>query len=319
MWAKYMSSLLMVACVAGKDLRARHPNTTTIASRVQDGIQTECKTCPYELCTNHAAYYYNEYMTLTCWTYGDNIVDSNIWLKTTDGCYVTQWDIEEYMGDYTDTPGFPYCGYIHEKITTGPSETVYNTECNIIPEFVEPDDHIKMYQPDVNLTLTCYTDDGHDVLGNPIWYKTTSNCYVPDLQIGSVDATLDYCGPIPFMEKSMRQPDPEPSTTAVAAFAARAEDIPHKRWLYATTIADLYSNCYSDPISDSKVERVYSHGDQIVVQCATYGVAPEDSQIYLLTEYFCWVNNTLTSPQLVDNELRAERYPNCNLFIDTTG
>ena len=63
------------------------------------------------------------------------------------------------------------------------------------------------------------------------------------------------------------------------------------------------------------------------------------SRIYLLTEYFCWVNNSLTNPQLEQDELRgklstntlirvstlgyadrsvAERYPNCNLFIDTS-
>lgn len=63
-------------------------------------------------------------------------------------------------------------------------------------------------------------------------------------------------------------------------------------------------------------------------------------RIYLLTDEFCWVNDTLTDPQLIDSELRgknsdtltrkflhvvtfadlwlAERYPNCNLFVDTT-
>lgn len=76
MWMNYLATLFIVTSVAGRELRDRQSNTTTIASRVEDGIQTECKTCPYELCTNHAAYEYNAYMTLTCWTYGDVIVDT---------------------------------------------------------------------------------------------------------------------------------------------------------------------------------------------------------------------------------------------------
>lgn len=66
----------------------------------------------------------------------------------------------------TNTAGFPYCGDIPSVYTTGPSATVYYTECNIIPSFVEKQDHIKMYKPEVDLTLTCYTDDGSSVLGN---------------------------------------------------------------------------------------------------------------------------------------------------------
>lgn len=76
MWAKYLSSLVIVRLAAGKDFRSEQANRTTIASRVADGIQTEGKTCPYELCTNHAAYLYDQHMTLTCWTYGENIVDT---------------------------------------------------------------------------------------------------------------------------------------------------------------------------------------------------------------------------------------------------
>lgn len=78
MWMRYLSTLLIVTGVAGKVLRVRNSTntSTTIGSKVQDGIQTECKTCPYELCINHAAYYYDTYMTLTCWTYGDDIVDT---------------------------------------------------------------------------------------------------------------------------------------------------------------------------------------------------------------------------------------------------
>lgn len=67
----------------------------------------------------------------------------------------------------TDTDVLSYCGKVDPVYTTGPSKTSYNTECNIIPEFVaETEDHTKMYQPEVDLTLTCYTNDGDEVLGN---------------------------------------------------------------------------------------------------------------------------------------------------------
>lgn len=74
--ASYLSTLLLVPLVAGAVLDARQGNTTTIPSKVESGIQTECKTCPYSLCTNQLEYLYATEMTLTCWTYGDNIVDS---------------------------------------------------------------------------------------------------------------------------------------------------------------------------------------------------------------------------------------------------
>jgi len=98
------------------------------------------------------------------WRSNSHFHPNSTWLKTQDGCYVTQWDIIEYAGDYTTD--LPYCGAIPETITTGSSRTVYNTECNIIPEFVDDEDHVKMYQPEVDLTLTCYTTAGDSDLGN---------------------------------------------------------------------------------------------------------------------------------------------------------
>lgn len=74
--ASYLSALLVVPFVAGSVLDTRQDNATTIPSKVESGIQTECKTCPYSICTNQVAYLYDTEMTLTCWTYGDNIVDS---------------------------------------------------------------------------------------------------------------------------------------------------------------------------------------------------------------------------------------------------
>lgn len=312
--------LVLVPFAAGAILDSRQDNATTIPSRVESGIQTECKTCPYSLCTNQLALEYATEMTLTCWTYGDNIVDSNIWLRTTDGCYVTQWDIIEYAGDYTNTPGFPYCGDIPQTYTTGPSATIYYTECNIIPETVESQDHIKMYKTEVDLTLTCYTDQGESILGNTRWFKTLSNCYVPEAQIEYVDPGLDDCGPIPFMETKMRDPDPEP-VPEVASFPAPAGTVQsrgeEKRWLYLTQIGEDSADCTSEASSTSAVQQRLPFGNYIIVQCATYGAAPETDQIFLLTDDFCWVNDTLTDPQLIDSTLRSQRYPNCIDFVDT--
>lgn len=167
--------------------RPRQTGSTTTPSRVESGINTECKTCPYELCINAAAYDSSTDLTLTCWTRGETIVDTNLWYKTTDGCYVTEWDIIEgnckswsssgstSSSRTVDTGVISYCGEVEETYTQGPSRTVFNTECNIVPDFVpELADHTKMYQPDIDLTLTCYTDDGSQVLGNRYAYCSLS-------------------------------------------------------------------------------------------------------------------------------------------------
>lgn len=76
--ALYYTGLLAVPLVAGRHqvFQARQANATTVPSRVEDGIQTECKTCPYELCTNAAAYLYGQDLTLACWTRGGTVVDT---------------------------------------------------------------------------------------------------------------------------------------------------------------------------------------------------------------------------------------------------
>lgn len=50
--------------------------TATAPSQVEKGVQTECKVCPYEQCINSAAYLYEQDLTLTCWTTGETIVDT---------------------------------------------------------------------------------------------------------------------------------------------------------------------------------------------------------------------------------------------------
>lgn len=91
----YSGLLAIPFVVAGQHrlFQARQANSTTTPSRVESGINTECKTCPYEQCINTVAYDSSTDLTLTCWTRGESVVDTNLWYKTTDGCYVTEWDI----------------------------------------------------------------------------------------------------------------------------------------------------------------------------------------------------------------------------------
>jgi hypothetical protein len=107
---------------------------------------------------------------------------------------------------------------------------------------------------------------------------------VPEAQIEYVDPGLDACGPIPFMETKMRDPDSEPAP-GVASFPApagtvqtRGDNSSEKRWLYLTQIGDDSANCTSEASSTSAVQQVLPFGNYIIVQCATYGAAPEDEQ-----------------------------------------
>lgn len=81
------------------------------------------------------------------------------------------------------------------------------------------------------------------------------------------DSDLADCGPIPFMEAKMRQPDLETASTQ-GAFEPRA-NAQSKRWLYLTQIGEDTAACLSEPNSASKSRRTYTFGDYVVVQCAT--------------------------------------------------
>lgn len=62
-------------------------------------VRTECKTCPYKLCTNKSFYDYYDTLNVTCWTHGTEVVGDRLWLKSDAGCYVTQYHLAEYAGD----------------------------------------------------------------------------------------------------------------------------------------------------------------------------------------------------------------------------
>jgi hypothetical protein len=45
----------------------------SIINTVEKGVNTECKTCPWTLCTNKEFYEGTDNVTLTCWTHGTEI------------------------------------------------------------------------------------------------------------------------------------------------------------------------------------------------------------------------------------------------------
>lgn len=118
------------------------------------------------------------------------------------------------------------------------------------------------------------------------WYKTLSNCYVPEAQIEFVEPGLDNCGPIPFLETKMRDPDPEPvpeepefpAPSSVQARDGDSLEDNAKRWLYLTQIGGDSADCTAEASSTSAVQQVLPFGNYIVVQCATWGAAPETDQ-----------------------------------------
>jgi len=50
-----------------------------LTNTVEKGMRTECKTCPYSLCTNTVYYEELENLTLLCWTRG-TVIDSDRYL-----------------------------------------------------------------------------------------------------------------------------------------------------------------------------------------------------------------------------------------------
>lgn len=86
----------------------------------------------------------------------------------------------------------------------------------------------------------------------------------------------------------MREPDAEP-VPEVAFFpaapgAVQSRDQEHtpkgnsKRWLYLTQIGGDSADCTAEASSTSAVQQKFPFGNYIIVQCATYGAAPETEQ-----------------------------------------
>ncbi|KAF2706158.1 hypothetical protein K504DRAFT_438186 [Pleomassaria siparia CBS 279.74] len=244
---------------------------------------TECKTCPHSLCTNKLWYTYDEGFNVTCWTRGTTIVDDDLWLKSEAGCYVTQYDVVDYEGDYTEV--LPYCGRASEAqtITTQDATLKYKSECQICPT-LECD--VVSYLPEeTDVTLTCWTDEGQTIIDDAHWLKTTQNCYIAlKPLVSSPDLTsLQNCGPIPFLETlfhsndttTTQDPDPDHDNVAAPALPLQINTLtpllprskPTATYLINVTIGTDHAACRSCARETCEVERVYELDTEVWLQC----------------------------------------------------
>lgn len=270
---------------------------------------TECKTCPYSLCTNKLYYDGGDNLTTTCWTRGSKIVGDNLWLKTDSGCYVTQYDLVEYEGDYRED--LEYCGRASEEehITEEDATLQYKSECQICP-YLGCD--IVAYLPEeTDVTLTCWTKEGQLVINDPIWLKTTDNCYVA--QIGLHDKPdltyLDSCGPIPT-NLEIDTHNPSNTTDQIAKRdTLKQPDVMGPNYLINVTVGEDWAYCRSCAKESCKVEKKYRFNTEVWLQC----LVNNNGTWWSETTDFCYVKNSdfWESPE-GDNY----RFPLCEYFED---
>ncbi|KAH6676379.1 hypothetical protein B0J14DRAFT_353328 [Halenospora varia] len=303
------------------------PTITTEPS----GLDVECKSCPYSLCTNVKAYSkYETNITVSCWTKGQNIAGADgdrIWLGTPDKCYIPQYFLE-YNG--TAQHDLAYCGEgSSEKFfTTQHAKTRYDTECNINPDYRS--DTIKYHPNDEDLTLTCWTKDEDnyysDIVGNLYWYKTTDNCYSSETGLWRKPDrdSLDNCGPIADLEVNSTYTDelirinaskPKPKKLSKAEKAAKAakKGGKGKRYLRGDSIESDYAYCRELPTVNSTIVKVYHLNDTITLQCT---IETQDKWEYPenpfwdLTTDFCYV----AEDDMWDAPSSYFKFPLCEYF-----
>ncbi|KAF1957133.1 hypothetical protein CC80DRAFT_412006 [Byssothecium circinans] len=258
----------------------------------QAEVNTECKTCPRSLCPNVVAYEQEGALfNVTCWTRGTKIMGDNLWLKSDAGCYVTQYDLFEYKGDYS--ADLPYCGKASEEqhLTTEDATLRYKTECRICPEIICD---VSAYLPEeTDVTLTCWTDKGQIVIDDPYWMKTTNNCYVAEIGLhDKPDITyLDNCGPIPLLETEKHWN--ENGTSEINKRDAHPAPIPDKlrpAYLINVTVGEDFANCHSCPDEKCRIEKRYKFNQEVWLQCLVDGGV--NGTWWSETIDFCYVKNT---------------------------
>ncbi|KAI9648264.1 hypothetical protein NHQ30_002896 [Ciborinia camelliae] len=294
-----------------------------IKNTLEPGVATECKTCPYSLCTNKKYYDYNTVVSLTCWTTGTAIGGDSTWLRTSDDCYVTQYDLENYAGEYETDLSF--CGEDStlERITTAPATTKYDTECNVCDDNARCE-RVKYLKYGTDITVTCWTDLGDLVINDSTWLKTTDNCYVAQIGLEEpADKTeLDYCGPVGFLQLNFTTPtkrSASPLHSNERSHRSLAKHSPpssstdlNKRYLVNITVGEDYAHCYSTPSSSSQLVKSYEWNHSVWVQCYEDTLAnpnPNETYWYFTTD-FCYVREVDFWESLFDQY----RFPNCQLF-----
>lgn len=80
----------------------------------------------------------------------------------------------------------------------------------------------------------------------------------------------------------MRDPDPEVTAAgaeAQAIWVPPAAKSKNRRWLYTTQIGDDSADCTLTPDLHGPLYKTYDFGAYIIVQCATYGTNPAESDV----------------------------------------
>ncbi|KAF2196630.1 hypothetical protein GQ43DRAFT_467031 [Delitschia confertaspora ATCC 74209] len=265
---------------------AAAPTTKPYINSTAD-YSTECKTCPHSLCTNKQYYISGDSLNATCWTRGTKIAGDTLWLRTEAGCYVTQYDIAEYDGDYTAV--LEYCGKDSEgeDLTEEDGTLQYKTECRICPDL--QCDVVAYLPEETDVTLTCWTDEGQTVIDDPIWLKTRNNCYVAEIGLYSKPDTtyLDNCGPIPFLEIELH--NNENVTSEVDKRNAFPEPVIHSpHYLINVTVGEDFAYCRDRPDVSGKIEKRYPFNSEVWLQC----LVENNGTWWSETTDFCYVKNS---------------------------
>ncbi|KAJ5037244.1 uncharacterized protein L3040_007421 [Drepanopeziza brunnea f. sp. 'multigermtubi'] len=344
------TSILLAVASLGVDAAFKPPINNTL----EQSVETECKTCPYSLCTNKAFYEYDTQVSLVCWTTGAEIDGDTTWLRTSDDCYVTEYDLMDISPvDYQTA--LSYCGSASEELLlTYDNATVkYDAECNICPDNASCET-IKYLRPGTNVTVTCWTADGEAVIGDTTWLKTTDNCYVNELHLTEPAnrTVLDNCGPIGFVQVRQtdntagvaassaaapaNEPMPEPvssSTSTVRdrrhsparaptpipelplAEAAGSESALHKRYLINITVGADSAACHSATASTSAVETRYPLDAVVWMQC--YATSNDSSTTMDRAEQYWYLTTDfcyVREEDFRESLFDQYRFPRCSLF-----
>ncbi|KAE8451362.1 hypothetical protein EG329_003991 [Mollisiaceae sp. DMI_Dod_QoI] len=271
-----------------------------INNTVEYGVATECKTCPYSLCTNGAFYGSGTVVGLVCWTRGKRIDNDTTWLQTTDGCYVTQDDLTNYNGTYETDLSF--CGEDSEEkhLTFDTTMVEYDEECMLCPDNVDCET-VKYLSAGTEITVTCWTSEGLTIAGDTTFLKTTDNCYVAEVGLQDLanKDILDNCGPVGFLQpndtvlkrgKSSRSLEPITLPT-LAKDPEPVTDI-NSQYLLNITVGEDYAYCYSCANSTCDIVTRYPWAHEVWVQCYVDNEAasnPNETWWYETTD-FCYVH-----------------------------
>lgn len=248
----------------------------------------------------------------------------NLWLKSEAGCYITQYDVLEYSGDYTED--LAYCGRASENqhLTLEDATLRWKTECRICPRL--SCDTLAYLPEETDVTLTCWTPDGQVIIDDPYWHKTTNNCYVAQKNLWEKpDITyLDNCGPIPILEpekhwnengtSDINKRDTTEEDTTDFIPASKTPDMT-LNYIVNVTVGEEYAYCRSCAKESCRSQKRYEFNQEVWLQCLVNVGGPNGtSSWWSQTTDFCYMKNTdfWEAPQG-----DFYRFPLCEYFEDS--